>query len=107
MKAQARPRRQPMKQCGDCDTWNEADKTRCIRCGAPILMAALTPRCTYEQAMDGTAQRLADLGAYLSTLTVEQWAQQAHRPGGPSVEELAERIRRRRAETARADRAAA
>ncbi len=30
------PPKPPMKQCGDCNTWNEDSRTRCIGCQAPI-----------------------------------------------------------------------
>lgn len=29
-----RPKRQPMKTCGTCDTGNEPDRTTCWNCGA-------------------------------------------------------------------------
>ncbi len=55
------------------------------------------PLCTYEQAIQDAAHILAAARAHLATLTPEQAAAEAYSPGGPSIEELAARIRLLRA----------
>ncbi|WP_433465741.1 hypothetical protein [Spirillospora sp. CA-128828] len=54
---------------------------------------------TYEQAIDATAQILADVRHRIATLTPRQAAEEAYVPGGPSIEELETKIRRLRAQS--------
>ena len=70
--------------------------------GTHLSMRELGPRpmCTYEEAIAAAARVLADARARIATLTAEEVAREAYVPGGPSVEELAEKVRRLRAETA-------
>lgn len=58
-------------------------------------------RVTYEEAVMAAGQILADACARMARLTPEQAALEAYVPGGPSVEELAERIRTMRERAAR------
>lgn len=66
----------------------------------PALMAP--PIRTYEEAVTAAARVLADARAHQATLTAEQAAAEAYRPGGPPVAELADKIRRLRAQSHRA-----
>jgi len=52
---------------------------------------------TRAQAMRNAGAVLAAARAHMATLTPEQAAQEAYVPGGPTVEELAQRIRDLRA----------
>lgn len=61
----------------------------------------MAARCTYEQAIAGAAQVIADTDAYMATRTPEQLADEAWLPGGPSREELAAKVRQLRARSAR------
>lgn len=54
----------------------------------------------YEQAICNAARVLAAARMRIARLTPEEVAQQAYIPGGPSVEELAAKVRRLRAEAA-------
>jgi hypothetical protein len=51
------------------------------------------PLCTYEEAISRAAQIVADAWAHMATRTPEQAAEEAWTPGGPSKEELADKIR--------------
>jgi len=51
---------------------------------------------TRDEAIASAGQHLAASLQRLAALTPRQVAEQAHRPGGPSVEELERRIRARR-----------
>lgn len=59
---------------------------------------AAAPLCTREEALTRAAHILAAARAHQATLTAEQAAREAWRPGSPSVEQLTEKIRRLRAE---------
>ncbi len=59
------------------------------------------PRCTKAEAVRACARILAAAHAHMATLTAEEAAREAYIPGGPTVEELAAEIRRRRAQSAR------
>lgn len=59
------------------------------------------PRRTRAEAIRACARILAAAHAHMATLTAEEAALEAHVPGGPSVEELAAKIRKLRAESAR------
>lgn len=60
------------------------------------------PVRSYAECIAAAAQVYASAIAHQATLTAVQAAREAWRPGGPSVEELADRIRQYRAEAATA-----
>ena len=64
------------------------------------------PLCTQEEAFTAAAHILAKARAHQATLTAEQAAAEAYRPGGPSVDALTERIRQFRADAVAERRAA-
>lgn len=47
---------------------------------------------TREQALNEARRIVAEQGAILDTLTPMEAAQRAYKPGGPSVEEIAEKF---------------
>ena len=51
---------------------------------------------TRDEAIGAAARVWADTCARQAALTPRQAAMEAHQPGGPSVDELEDRIRRRR-----------
>lgn len=55
----------------------------------------MTPRPT-DAAIEGAGRILAAGYAHMDSLTPDEAAREAYVPGGPTVEELAERIRARR-----------
>lgn len=59
------------------------------------------PLCTKEEAFDAAARVMSNAWAELARKTPEQAAEDAYRPGGPSKEEIANRIRTWRAEARR------
>lgn len=96
------PPRPDMVPCPHCGTPNDPQRgsTRCRDCGLPLGMAA--PLCTQQEAFARAAHVLARARAHQGTLTAEQAAREAYRPGGPTVPELTARIRRLRAQSHRA-----
>ncbi|MQY04134.1 hypothetical protein [Actinomadura macrotermitis] len=53
---------------------------------------------TREQAMENAGRILAEARVHMATLTAREAAEEAFVPGGPSIDELEERIRALRAE---------
>ncbi|WP_242908708.1 hypothetical protein [Actinomadura terrae] len=68
------------------------------------MSSEITPRA---DAMRAAGQILAETRAQMAVMTPEQIADAAYVPGGPSREDLAEKVRALRAQTRRTSRASA